>query len=134
MLVSRRFSQILADFADVVNIIERLSFLSAQSAVICDNLREITSILKVFLVVCRKKPNFAQKYQYFLFKMKKVSLDTDIIRIRAIVEEMQKGISDFDKQVELFKEASALIKACQNYLNESEIEIKQLIGDEEKAL
>ena len=66
--------------------------------------------------------------------MKKVSLDTDIIRIRAIVEEMQKGISDFDKQVELFKEASALIKACQNYLNESEIEIKQLIGDEEKAL
>lgn len=66
--------------------------------------------------------------------MKKVSLDNDIIRIRAIVEEMQKGISDFDKQVELFKEASALIKACQNYLNQSEIEIKQLIGEEEKDL
>lgn len=66
--------------------------------------------------------------------MKKVSLDSDIIRIRAIVEEMQKGISDFDKQVELFKEASALIKACQNYLNQSEIEIKQLIGEEEKDL
>lgn len=66
--------------------------------------------------------------------IKKVSLDTDIMRIRTIVEEMQKGISDFDKQVALFKEASELIKACQTYLNQSEIEIKQLIGEEEKDL
>ena len=60
------------------------------------------------------------------------SLDQKLARIREIVGEMQKGITDFDKQVQLFKEGTALIRECQQYLNDSEIEIKQLIDGEEK--
>lgn len=59
---------------------------------------------------------------------KNFSLEANIQRIRVIVEEMQKGVSDFDKQVELFKEGTALVKACQDYLNTSEMEIQQLLN------
>jgi exodeoxyribonuclease VII small subunit len=65
---------------------------------------------------------------------KKFSLDTNITRIRAIVEEMQKGITDFDKQVALFKEAAALIKECQAYLHTAELEVEQLVNDAWKPL
>lgn len=63
---------------------------------------------------------------------KKFSLDTNITRIRTIVEEMQKGITDFDKQVLLFKEAAGLIKECQTYLHTAELEVEQLVNQEWK--
>lgn len=65
---------------------------------------------------------------------KKFSLDTNITRIRTIVEEMQKGITDFDKQVALFKEAATLIKECQAYLHTAELEVEQLVNDAWKPL
>jgi len=58
------------------------------------------------------------------------SLENSLAEIRSIVEQMQSGVSDFDKQIELFKKGNKLIKACQNYLNEAELEVKQLIGNE----
>ena len=65
--------------------------------------------------------------------METFSLDTQIQRIRAIVEEMQKGVTDFDRQVALFKEGTQLIKACNQYLQQSELDIQQLIDNELKA-
>lgn len=64
--------------------------------------------------------------------METFSLDTQIQRIRAIVEEMQKGVTDFDRQVALFKEGTQLIKACNQYLQQSELDIQQLIDNELK--
>ncbi len=58
------------------------------------------------------------------------SLDTKITRIRTIVEEMQKGVTDFDRQVSLFKEASELIKSCKEYLKNAETEVQVLINGE----
>lgn len=59
---------------------------------------------------------------------KNFSLEANIQRIRVIVEEMQKGVSDFDRQIALFKEGMALVKSCQEYLNTSEMEIQQLLN------
>ena len=58
------------------------------------------------------------------------SLDTKITRIRTIVEEMQKGVTDFDRQVHLFKEASELIQSCKKYLEKAELEVQALLDDE----
>ena len=59
------------------------------------------------------------------------SLDTKITRIRTIVEEMQRGVTDFDRQVSLFKEASELIQSCKKYLENAELEVKTLIKEDE---
>lgn len=62
----------------------------------------------------------------------KFSLEEKLEALRTLVEKMQKGISDFDQQVALFKEGNALIKECRGYLNGAELEIKQLIKGELK--
>lgn len=62
------------------------------------------------------------------------SLDQNISRIRAIVEEMQKGITDFDRQIILFKEAADLIQQCQAYLGQAELEVETLINGTWKKL
>lgn len=62
----------------------------------------------------------------------KFSLEEKLEALRALVEKMQKGVSDFDKQVALFKEGNGLIKECRDYLNGAELEIKQLIKGEMK--
>lgn len=62
------------------------------------------------------------------------SLDQNISRIRAIVEEMQKGITDFDRQILLFKEAADLIQQCQAYLGQAELEVETLINGTWKKL
>jgi exodeoxyribonuclease VII small subunit len=58
---------------------------------------------------------------------KDFSLDQKLARIRAIVEEMQKGVIEFDKQVALFREGSTLIKECQAFLHHADLEVRQLI-------
>lgn len=62
----------------------------------------------------------------------KFSLEEKLEDLRSLVEKMQKGVSDFDQQVALFKEGSQLIKECRGYLNGAELEIKQLIKGEMK--
>ncbi|GAB4409575.1 MAG: hypothetical protein OHK0039_13370 [Bacteroidia bacterium] len=55
------------------------------------------------------------------------SLETNIEELRRLVEQMQKGVSDFDKQVALFRRGMALIQQCRTYLDASELQVKQLI-------
>ena len=58
----------------------------------------------------------------------KFSFEDKLLKIRNIVTKMQKGIQNFDQQIELFKEGNQLINDCQAYLDKSELEIKQLIN------
>ena len=60
-------------------------------------------------------------------KESKFSLEEKLTQIRDLVEKMQKGVSDFDKQVELFKQGNDLIKECREYLDASELKIEELI-------
>ncbi|MFK7973076.1 MAG: exodeoxyribonuclease VII small subunit [Bacteroidia bacterium] len=58
------------------------------------------------------------------------SLEKTLGEIRAIVEKMQQGAVDFDEQIALFKKGQDLIKESQQFLNEAELEIKQLVDGE----
>ena len=54
------------------------------------------------------------------------SLEKTIQRIKEILSEMQSEKIDFDKNVELFKEGTELIRQSQDFLDESELMIKEL--------
>lgn len=60
-------------------------------------------------------------------KQEKFSLEATLTEIKGIVDQMQRGVEDFDKQVDLFKEGRGLIQQCRQYLDESELEIKKLV-------
>ncbi|MEZ4827527.1 MAG: exodeoxyribonuclease VII small subunit [Bacteroidia bacterium] len=59
----------------------------------------------------------------------KFSLEDKLAEIRALVEKMQKGISDFDQQVTLFKKGNELIESCRKYLEAAEMEIEKLMEE-----
>lgn len=61
----------------------------------------------------------------------KFSLEDKLSEIRVIIEKMQQGVSDFDQQVALFQNGSEMIKECRDYLDASELQIKQLIAGKE---
>ena len=61
---------------------------------------------------------------------KPFSLEKKLEEIRQLVEKMQRGVSDFDQQVDLFKQGNQLIKECREYLDKSELKIEQLIKEE----
>ena len=56
------------------------------------------------------------------------SLEEKLEAIRAILDQMQRGVSDFDKQTALFKSGKQLIRECREYLDVSELEIKKLVN------
>jgi len=58
------------------------------------------------------------------------SLEDSLGEIRDILDKMQKGVSDFDKQMELFKRGNALVEACRSYLDGAEMSIKQWVEGE----
>ena len=58
----------------------------------------------------------------------KFSFEENLLKIRDVVSKMQEGIQNFDQQIALFKEGNQMIKQCQDYLDASELEIKQLIN------
>ena len=62
----------------------------------------------------------------------KFSLEDRITEVRKIIDQMQKGVSDFDQQVALFQAGSSMIKECREYLDASELQIKQLIDGKEE--
>lgn len=64
----------------------------------------------------------------------KFSLEDRLTEVRKIIDQMQKGISDFDQQVALFQAGSSMIKECREYLDTSELQIKQLIDGKEKSV
>lgn len=55
------------------------------------------------------------------------SLEDKLNEIRAIIEKMQKGVSDFDRQIELFEQGAQAIQACRAYLDGAEMQVQQLI-------
>lgn len=55
------------------------------------------------------------------------NLEEKLTEIRAILDQMQQGTTDFDKQMGLFQRGQALIGACRTYLGEAELKIQQLI-------
>ncbi|MCI4666608.1 MAG: exodeoxyribonuclease VII small subunit [Bacteroidia bacterium] len=59
---------------------------------------------------------------------KDFSLEDNLQEIRDILEKMQRGISDFDKQMELFKRGKALVSGCRDYLDGAEMTIQQLVN------
>ncbi|MEO0898843.1 MAG: exodeoxyribonuclease VII small subunit [Bacteroidota bacterium] len=65
---------------------------------------------------------------------KAFSLEESLQEIRDILEEMQKGISDFDKQMKLFKRGNELVDSCRKYLDAAEMSIQQLVDGELKEL
>ena len=58
------------------------------------------------------------------------SLEKNLQQLRNLIDEMQKGISDFDKQIEMFQEGQRIIKVCRAYLDDTEMTVKQLINGE----
>lgn len=67
-------------------------------------------------------------------KEKEFSLEDSLQHIREILDKMQRGVSDFDKQMALFKEGNQLIKDSRTYLDGAEMTIKQLVDGELKDL
>ena len=61
---------------------------------------------------------------------KTFSLEKKLTEIRALVEKMQKGITDFDEQVASFKEGNDMIEECRKYLDASELKIRKLVDGE----
>jgi exodeoxyribonuclease VII small subunit len=55
------------------------------------------------------------------------SLEKTLVELRQLVEQMQKGVNDFDQQVKLFEQGQTLIKDCRTYLDEAELQVEQLI-------
>ncbi|MFK7923454.1 MAG: exodeoxyribonuclease VII small subunit [Bacteroidia bacterium] len=64
----------------------------------------------------------------------KFSLEDRLTEVRKIIDQMQKGVSDFDQQVALFQAGSSMIKECREYLDASELQIKQLIDGKEENI
>lgn len=64
----------------------------------------------------------------------KFSLEDKLTEIRKMVDQMQKGVSDFDQQVALYQAGAAMIKECREYLDSSELQIKQLIDGKEENI
>ena len=55
------------------------------------------------------------------------SLEKTLAELRQLVEQMQKGVSDFDQQVLMFQQGQALIEQCRKYLDGAELQVEQLI-------
>ncbi len=65
------------------------------------------------------------------------SLEEKLREIRNLLDNMQSGELDFDENVKLFTKGTTLIEACRKYLDEAELQVKQLVegtsGEEEQA-
>ncbi|MDX2284000.1 MAG: exodeoxyribonuclease VII small subunit [Bacteroidia bacterium] len=62
------------------------------------------------------------------------SLEEKLTELRRLVEKMQQGVSDFDRQVELFRQGMELIGQCRGYLDQAELRVQQLVNGELKPL
>ena len=64
------------------------------------------------------------------------SLEDKLREIRSLLDQMQSGELDFDENVKLFTQGSQLIEQCRKYLDEAELQVKQLVegkeGEEEE--
>lgn len=56
------------------------------------------------------------------------SLEEKLKEIREILQKMQVGANDFDENIKLFTQGTALIATCRKYLDTAEVSVKQLIN------
>lgn len=56
------------------------------------------------------------------------SLEEKLKEIREILQKMQVGANDFDENLKLFAQGTALIGECRKYLDTAEVSVKQLIN------
>ncbi len=61
---------------------------------------------------------------------KEFSLEKNLTRLRALIEQMQKGVGDFDRQMTLFQEGQEIVEASRRYLDAAELKVQQLIDGE----
>ena len=61
------------------------------------------------------------------------SLEASLEEIRLLIEQMQKGVADFDEQLKLFKRGNELIKASRAYLEDAELTVRELVEEGEDA-
>lgn len=59
------------------------------------------------------------------------SLEAQMQALREILNQMQVGNQDFDANIKLFTQGTALIKACRAYLDAAEMSVKMLVDGEE---
>lgn len=59
------------------------------------------------------------------------SLEKKLTRLRSLLDQMQKGIGDFDQQMTLFREGQQIVQSARQYLDEAELQVKQLVAGEE---
>lgn len=57
------------------------------------------------------------------------SLENQLEELRKTLEQMQKGMSDFDQQMELFRKGQRLVQDCRAYLQHAELQVDQLLGE-----
>jgi len=58
------------------------------------------------------------------------SLEETLTELRKLVDDMQKGVGDFDQQIALFQKGQTLIKTSRDYLDKSELQVQKLINGE----
>ena len=65
------------------------------------------------------------------------SLEDKLREIRSLLDNMQTGDLDFDENVKLFTRGTNLIEQCRKYLDEAELQVRQLVegaaGEEEQS-
>ena len=65
------------------------------------------------------------------------SLEDKLREIRSLLDNMQTGDLDFDENVKLFTRGTSLIEQCRKYLDEAELQVRQLVegaaGEEEQS-
>ena len=55
-------------------------------------------------------------------------MEDSLREIREILQKMQMGANDFDENIKLFTQGTALIADCRKYLDTAEMSVKQLIN------
>ncbi len=56
------------------------------------------------------------------------SLEEKLKEVREILQKMQVGANDFDENIKLFTQGTALIADCRKYLDTAEVSVKQLLS------
>ena len=61
---------------------------------------------------------------------RKKAYEINIKRLEEITGKIEQGAQDLDKTVELFEEGMALSRECHDFLNNAELKINKLLGDD----
>ncbi len=57
------------------------------------------------------------------------SLEEKLEELRILLDQMQKGMTDFDQQMALFRHGQSLIAACRKHLDATELLVEQILQE-----